>query len=311
MPTEWDWVFQNTDITSSNEQNPTVTYVDKGVFSVGLTVKNEAGESNDMLTYAIQAGGAQYVWNIGYEENNKIEKVELGWYGNYAGTNWLGIHKFAELYKAPLADATIDSVAVYFASNTTVTPDADIEVSISTVSEEGCPGDILATTSMKASEMRCEEDSVVPTVFHFAEPVKIAKGQKFFVLIGPFPNNNMEVEPYIPDDLAIFCVRRGEGGKCTAWHYLEEQDENGAGIGVFKWYENVDDPLSMAIAPVITYDDPTHTGIAGAEVSEEGELIVEAVYNLCGQKVQQPLDEGIYIVKYTNGTVEKKRMGGR
>ena len=109
-----------TDITSSTEQNPTVTYLDKGRFSVGLTAKNAAGQSNDVLTYAVQAGGAQYVWNISTEENTNLSKIALGWYGNYAGSNWLGMRRFAELYKAPLADATIDSVAVYFASNATV-----------------------------------------------------------------------------------------------------------------------------------------------------------------------------------------------
>ena len=51
---------------------------------MGLHVENEAGSSNDMLAYAVQAGGAQNVWNIGLDENKSIEKVSLGWYGNYA-----------------------------------------------------------------------------------------------------------------------------------------------------------------------------------------------------------------------------------
>ncbi len=307
MPTEWNWLFQNTDVTSSNEQNPTVTYLDKGVFSVGLTVKNEAGESSDMLTYAVQAGGAQYVWNIGFEENNKIEKVALGWYGNYAGTNWLGIDKFAELYKAPLADAQIDSVAVYFASNTMVNPDADITMTVNAVAGNGEPGDIIATTSVKAADVRCSADSVIPTIFNFTEPVKIAKGQKFFIVVGPFPNQSMQESPYTADDFAIFCVRRGTGGKNTAWHYLEEQNENGEGLGTYAWFENVDDPLSMAISPVINYNDNVSTGI-DCITDIEGEAEIESVYNLSGQKVQMPVKEGIYIVKYTNGKVEKRRM---
>lgn len=307
-PTEWEWTFQNTDITSSTEQNPIVTYLDKGIFSVGLKVKNEAGESNDMLTYAIQAGGAQYVWNIGYEENQNIEKVSLGWYGNYAGSNWLGIERFAETYKAPLADATIDSVAVYFASNTCISPDSEIMMTINNVSETGEPGDVLATTSIKASEVRCETDSVVATLFHFAEPVEISQGQQFCVVVGPFPNNSMEESPYTTDDIAIFCVRRGEGGKCTVWHYLEDQDEYGQSLGTFKWYENADDPLSMAIAPVITYDAPTPTDIVNVGNDSIRVPKIDSVYNLCGQKVQQPIKGGIYVVKYTDGSSEKIKM---
>ena len=308
-PTEWDWTFQNTDITASSEQNPTVTYTDKGVFSVALTVRNEAGESSDMLTYAVQAGGAQYVWNIGYEENKYIEKVELGWYGSYAGTNWLGMERFAEKYKAPLADATVDSVAVYFASNNTISPDADIEMSINAAGENGEPGEVIATTSIKAADVRCETDTVVPTMFHFAEPVAIAAGQEFYVVVGPFPNGTMDESPYTADDIAIFCVRRGDGGKCTAWHYLEEQNEYGESLGTYRWYENTDDPLSMAIAPVVTYDAPTHTGMVNA--AADGRHVVAAVYNICGQKVQEPLTEGVYIIRYTDGSCEKVRKGRR
>lgn len=76
-PTEWNWVFQYADKETSNEQNPTVTFVKKGTVSVGLTAKNAAGQSNDVLQYAIQAGGSQYVWNISSEENSNLKKVEL------------------------------------------------------------------------------------------------------------------------------------------------------------------------------------------------------------------------------------------
>lgn len=38
--------------------------------------------STDVLQYAVQAGGAQYVWNISSEENKSLEKITLGRYGN-------------------------------------------------------------------------------------------------------------------------------------------------------------------------------------------------------------------------------------
>lgn len=303
-PTEWNWVFQNTDKTNSTEQNPTVTYINKGRFSVGLTAKNEAGSSNDMLAYAIQAGGAQYVWNIGIEENQNIEKIAMGWFGNYAGTNWLGMNKFAELYKAPLADATVDSVAIYFASNTTVSPDADITLTMNSVAEGGEPGDVLATTSLKASELRCSEDSVIATIFHFATPVELKAGTPFYICVGPFPNATLEESPYTSDDIAIYCVRRGEGGKNTAWHYLEDQNEQGEGLGTYKWYANTDDPLSMAIAPVITYKDAIIDNVHQTKAIL-GDNAIKAIYTLGGQKVSTPKSGNIYIVRYTNGDSKK------
>ena len=81
-PTEWKWAFQNTDTEESTEQNPTVTYINKGVTSVGLIAKNNVGSSQDMMVHAIQAGGYQEVWNIGIEENQNIAKIALGFYGN-------------------------------------------------------------------------------------------------------------------------------------------------------------------------------------------------------------------------------------
>ena len=304
-PTSWQWTFQNTDITSSTEQNPTVTYLDKGIFSVGLHVENEAGASNDILTYAIQAGGAQYVWNIGIDENQSIEKVTLGWYGNYAGSNWLGMEKFAEHYKAPLADATVDSVAVYFATTSTISPDTDIPMTINKVADNGQPGDVLATTSVRAGDLKYDADSVVATIFHFAEPVEIKKGEEFFITIGPFPNGTLDESPYTADDIAIYCVRRQVGSRSTAWQYLEDQDDQGQGLGTYQWFENVDDPTSMAIAPVVTYDQPVSDGISTIAARTATDSHVVAVYTISGQQTSSISERGIYIVKFSDGSARK------
>ena len=215
-PTEWNWVFQYADKETSNEQNPTVTFVKKGTVSVGLTAKNAAGQSNDVLQYAIQAGGAQYVWNISSEENSNLKKVELGWFGSYAGSNWLGLDRFAEKYKAPLADATINEVAVYFASVTSIDPDYEVRLTLNAVGENGEPGEELASTSVKASDLKYSDDDYLATTFTFAEPVSMEKGKEFFVVVGPFPNGTMEESPYTSDDISIFCLRRNAGMKTTA-----------------------------------------------------------------------------------------------
>lgn len=303
VPSKWEWTFQNTDKLSSDEQNPTVTYVKKGTVSVGLRVENEAGVSTDQLNYAVQAGGAQAVWNISSEDNDKLEKVSLGYYGNYAGSNWLSIDKFAERYKAPLADATIDSVYVYFASNTTVSPDADITLTINSVGADGKPGDVLATASVKASEVKYADDDYLATTFKFAQPAAIKKGQEFFAVIGPFPNNSLEEKPYTSDDLAVFCFRRGEGGKSTTWQLVEDLDDNNQGLGTYQWFENTDDPTSMAIAPIVTYDAP-ETGISGVG-ADRAKSAPAAVFTLDGKKVERPTKGGVYIVRRADGTVGK------
>lgn len=303
-PTEWNWVFQYADKETSNEQNPTVTFVKKGTVSVGLTAKNAAGQSNDVLQYAIQAGGSQYVWNISSEENSNLKKVELGWFGSYAGSNWLGLDRFAEKYKAPLADATINEVAVYFASVTSIDPDYEVRLTLNAVGENGEPGEELASTSVKASDLKYSDDDYLATTFAFAEPVSMEKGKEFFVVVGPFPNGTMEESPYTSDDISIFCLRRNAGMKTTAWQLVEDTDENNNGLGTYTWFANTDDPTSMAIAPCVTYKDSA-TSISVTTSATDAEATVTAVYSISGQRVSAPVRGGMYIMRYSDGTCRK------
>lgn len=303
-PTEWNWVFQYADKETSNEQNPTVTFVKKGTVSVGLTAKNAAGQSNDVLQYAIQAGGSQYVWNISSEENSNLKKVELGWFGSYAGSNWLGLDRFAEKYKAPLADATINEVAVYFASVTSLDPDYEVRLTLNAVGENGEPGEELASTSVKASDLKYSDDDYLATTFAFAEPVSMEKGKEFFVVVGPFPNGTMEESPYTSDDISIFCLRRNAGMKTTAWQLVEDTDEDNNGLGTYTWFANTDDPTSIAIAPCVTYKD-TGTSIGVTTPVTDAEATVTAVYSISGQRVNAPVRGGMYIMRYSDGTCRK------
>lgn len=303
-PTEWKWVFQYADKETSNEQNPTVTFVKKGTVSVGLTAKNAAGQSNDVLQYAIQAGGSQYVWNISSEENSNLKKVELGWFGSYAGSNWLGLDRFAEKYKAPLADATINEVAVYFASVTSINPDYEVRLTLNAVGENGEPGEELASTSVKASDLKYSDDDYLATTFAFAEPVSMEKGKEFFVVVGPFPNGTMEESPYTSDDISIFCLRRNAGMKTTAWQLVEDTDEDNNGLGTYTWFANTDDPTSIAIAPCVTYKD-TATSIGVTTPATDAEATVTAVYSISGQRVNAPVRGGMYIMRYSDGTCRK------
>lgn len=303
-PTEWKWVFQYADKETSNEQNPTVTFVKKGTVSVGLTAKNAAGQSNDVLQYAIQAGGSQYVWNISSEENSNLKKVELGWFGSYAGSNWLGLDRFAEKYKAPLADATINEVAVYFASVTSIDPDYEVRLTLNAVGENGEPGEELASTSVKASDLKYSDDDYLATTFKFAEPVSMEKGKEFFVVVGPFPNGTMEESPYTSDDISIFCLRRNAGMKTTAWQLVEDTDEDNNGLGTYTWFANTDDPTSIAIAPCVTYKD-TATSIGVTTPATDAAAVVTAVYSISGQRVSAPVRGGMYIVRYSDGTCRK------
>ena len=292
-PTQWSWTFQGTDVTSSTEQNPTVTYTQEGSYGIKLEVANDLGSNVfETVNTAIQAGGEQEIWNIAPEENSDLTLIEMGWYGNYAGTNWLGMGEFAEHYDAPLTDATISKVNIYFGKVTAASADADIVVKIAAAGEDGMPGEILGSTSLKASELAFDASTVNATEFVFDSPVVIKAVTEFFAVVGPFPNEN-------GDDIAILLCRRDEGEKCTAYQFVYDEDENHNFLETGTWYQNVDDPMSMCIAPVLKFD--ATTAINTVQASKEA--VSHTYYNIAGVASDKPF-KGINIVvtHYSDGT---------
>lgn len=292
-PTQWAWTFQGTDITSSDEQNPTVTYLEEGNYGIKLEVFNDKGSNVfETVDNAIQAGGEQEIWNIAPEETVDLSMIEMGWYGNYAGTNWLGMGEFAEHFDAPLVNSTISKVNIYFGKITAASTDADIVVKIMTADANGMPGDVLGTTSLKASELAYDPTTVNATEFVFDTPVNIEAGKEFFAVVGPFPNNN-------GDDIAILLCRRDVGEKCTAYHFVYDEGPNYEYLETGSWYKNTDDPISMAIAPVLKF--VKNTAISTTNVDKQ--VVAVKYYNVAGIASDKPF-EGINIVvsTYTDGT---------
>jgi len=294
-PTSWQWTFYGTDITTSTEQNPTVSYLQEGTYGLKLEVANDVGTSVDeYVSTAIQAGGEQEVWNIAPEENGDLMMMEMGWYGNYAGTNWLGIGEFAEHYDAPLTDAQIKQVNVYFGKTTAVSTDADIEMKIMAAGADGMPGEVLGTTSVKAGDLAYDPTTVNATEFVFDTPVSIPAGTEFFAVVGPFPNDN-------GDDIAMLLCRRDLDEKCTGYHFVYDE-ENYEFLETGTWYQNTDDPLSLARAPVLRFITSTPpSGIDQPVVDKE--IAGHTYYNLAGMSSDTPFDGmNIVVTRYSDGT---------
>ena len=292
FPTEWKWTFKGAEPETRTEQNPVVTYNEKGLYSLSLQATNSAGTDQDAMLYAVQAGGAQYVWNLEIGESDYLGKVSLSWFGNYAGSNWLGMEAFAEHFAKPLAPATIDSVDVYFISAATVSPDADITLSVRKADADGAPGETLASASVKAADIQYSDDDFLPTRFKFGQPAEVSG--EFFVVIEGIPNATQEEAPYASDDIAIACVRRGDGQKSTTWQLVEDQDAQGNPLGTSQWFKNTDSPVSMAVCPVITYDRQGGTdGISN--IGPDRTADDNAIYTLQGVRVDKPQKGSIYI----------------
>ena len=289
-PTSWAWTFEGASPSVSTDQNPVVTYSQEGTYGVQLEVSNSAGNSKDALSSAsIQIGGQQEVWNIEPEEtaSSNFGAISLGWYGYYAGSNWAGIEKFAEYYHAPAAPVEMKSVVVYFNSTKTVSPSANITVSVCKVGADGNPGEELASGSLRADELQEDESNVVPTIFLLDK--KVTLSEAFYVVVSGIPNAATDEGE---DGISIFCAYRGEGGKNTTYHYLEEWDEQNQPTGKYDWYpcsENV----SMAVAPDLCY---VNTANAIQDVPAVApQQHTGKWYNLSGISVEKPLPGGVYI----------------
>ena len=87
----------------------------------------------------------------------------------------------------------------------------------------------------------------VETMFILDQTVSVTG--KFFVGIGGFPNQE-------GDDIAVLCAHRDANGKNTAFHNIDTT-QTYEPSGIYSWYSNDSDPLSMAISPVLSYGIPS------------------------------------------------------
>jgi len=149
-----------------------------------------------------------------------------------------------------------------------------------------------ACHSLKASELAYDPTTVNATEFVFDNPVSIKAGTEFFAVVGPFPNDN-------GDDIAILLVRRGEGEKCTAYHFVYDEDENYNYLETGTWYKNVDDPISLAVAPKLKYNVNT----AISTVSTNKQVTGVTYYNVAGVASVTPFDGiNIVVTRYSDGS---------
>ena len=137
-----------------------------------------------------------------------------------------------------------------------------------------------------------DPNTVNATEFVFNTPVSVKAGTEFFAVVGPFPNEN-------GDDIAILLCRRGIGEKCTGYHFVYDEDANYNYLETGSWYQNVDDPLSLAVAPVLKYAEPT----AISTVAGSKQVVSHTYYNIAGVASDKPFDGiNIVVTHYSDGS---------
>lgn len=296
-PNSWSWTFAGGTPSTSFDQNPSVVYEKEGIYGYTLDVSNSVGTSNDFMVKAIQAGGSQDIWNIEPDEYDKMGTTSLGLYGYYAGTNWLGMVKFAEAFARPAAPAKIDSISVYFDKVSTITPDTLISVSVCLADASGMPGEPIASASVKASDLSYDKSNIVATKFRLDQVVNV--DSPFFVVISGIPHASTTSGK---DDISILTVLREEGKKTTTYHLLEEWDDKNLPTGKYQWYKNIDSPLSMAVTAHLTY--PSSTSASIHHTASTPFIGKQTAFGVNGIS-RNTFTNGISIMRMPDGTVKK------
>ena len=85
----------------------------------------------------------------------------------------------------------------------------------------------------------------------------------------------------------ILCVSRGANGRNSAYHLLEDEDENYHPLGTYTWFESVDQPLSMCIAPQMSYVVKEPTAITDV-TNTNTEMVKTGIYDIMGRKLSAP-----------------------
>ena len=111
-PTAWNWSFQGTNMSNSTAQNPSVTFMDAGVFGVTLTASNDFGMNttsqntaitvNDVPTVGfdinvtdltvqfnnMSQNGSSYLWVFSDGQQSALENpaITFSESGNYSAT---------------------------------------------------------------------------------------------------------------------------------------------------------------------------------------------------------------------------------
>lgn len=236
--------------------------------------------------------GSADLWNITEAEFGNIAPIELWIYGYYAGSNTIGMLKFAEHFDAPETPFKINSVKALFAKGTAQNPSSTVTAAICKADDNGMPGEVVATASITAADIVCDESTKPATVFTFSEPVSI--DSEFFVVMEGISNGS--------DDICLYCLRRDYGQLCTAYQLVEDEDPvTYAPLGTYQWFKNVDDPTSIAIGVNVTYEGTNSIGsIANGKANGTATR-----FSMDGKCVDA-CHRGIQIIRNADGTVTKR-----
>jgi len=219
FPSQWEWTFEGGTPSTSNEQNPVVTYNQAGRFKVTLVVANSAGRSEPLVR-------EQYieVLNVGLcndETNFSGTRTVLrqpGGTGYVAGQNSRRVQAVSEFFGNELGYTNLSAATLRFGvAKAAKGAETESTVTVTVWNGRGFQGGPGAVLESKEVPLRTILDDVAnnrPTAVTFDRNVPLF-GLPFHV--------GIELKYAAGDTVALVTTRNGEAVNGTAW----ERDQKG------------------------------------------------------------------------------------
>ncbi len=95
-PNQWTWTFEGANITTSNEQNPSVTYSNPGTYQVSLQATNDYGTDEEIKTGYITVNQITYCSGSAANEDEYISNVTFAGINN--DSDWASYTDYRETH---------------------------------------------------------------------------------------------------------------------------------------------------------------------------------------------------------------------
>ena len=213
FPTRWEWTFEGGTPSTSNEQNPTVTYNQPGKFTVTLQVFNSLGASEPLVRKeyieVLNVGLCAELTNF---NGTPTVLRETGGTGYVSGQNSRRTQAVSEFFQNDLSYSNLAGAAVRFGvAKAALGAATESVVTVTVWNGRGFQNGPGAILEQKDVPLRVILDDVAnnrPTVVTFERNVPLS-GLPFHIGV---------VFPYATGDtVAVITTKNGESTFATSW----------------------------------------------------------------------------------------------
>ena len=220
FPTKWEWTFEGGTPTTSNEQNPVVTYTQPGKFKVTLVTSNAAGQSEPVVRVqyieVLNQGLCASVTNFNGTPTVRRDTSRIGY---VSGQNGRRIQAVSEFFSNKLGYLNLAGASLRFGVAKAAKGAATESVVTVTVWNgrgfQSGPGAILGQKDVPLRDILNDVANNRPTTVTFDKNVPVS-GLAYHVGV---------TFPYAAGDtVAVVTTKNGESLFATSWQQNRQGD---------------------------------------------------------------------------------------